>query len=144
VIEVRPVAGPDELRAAMALRHAAFVVEQGVPLADELDGRDDEAEHLVAVDGGTVVGTCRLLHAGGVTKLGRMAVAPAARGRGIAGALLADAERAARAAGSHTVVLDAQTGALGLYERAGYAGEGEVFDDAGIPHLTMRKVLAER
>ena len=140
--EVRRAAGEGDLGAALELRHEVFVVEQSVPLADELDGRDDEAEHLVAVEDGKVVGTCRLLHHDGVTKLGRMAVAPVARGRGIAGALLAEAEDAARRAGSRTMVLDAQTGALGLYERAGYRVEGEEFLDAGIPHLTMRKALA--
>jgi len=142
VTEVRRAAGADDLGAALELRHEVFVVEQNVPLPDELDGRDDEAEHLVAVESGAVVGTCRLLHHDGLTKLGRMAVAPAARGRGVAGALLAEAEAAARRAGSHTMVLDAQTGALGLYERAGYRVEGEEFLDAGIPHLTMRKELA--
>jgi predicted GNAT family N-acyltransferase len=95
----------------------------------------------VAVEDGAVVGTCRLLHHDGITKLGRMAVARPARGRGIAAALLAEAEHAARAAGSATMVLDAQTGALGLYERTGYRAEGEEFLDAGIPHLTMRKAL---
>ena len=140
--EVRRAAGEGDLGAALELRHEVFVVEQSVPLADELDGRDDEAEHLVAVEDGKVVGTCRLLHHDGVTKLGRMAVAPVARGRGIAGALLAEAEDAARRAGSRTMMLDAQTGALGLYERAGYRVEGEEFLDAGIPHLTMRKALA--
>ena len=140
--DVRPVARDVELRDALALRHDVFVVEQDVPLEDELDGRDDEAQHLVAVEAGRVVGTCRLLHHDGVTKLGRMAVARDARGRGVAGALLAESEGAARAAGSSTIVLDAQTGALGLYERAGYVAEGEEFLDAGIPHLTMRKGLA--
>jgi predicted GNAT family N-acyltransferase len=142
VTDVRPAARDAELRDALALRHDVFVIEQRVPLEDELDGRDDEAEHLVAVEDGRVVGTCRLLHHDGVTKLGRMAVAPDARGRGVAGALLAEAERVARAAGSATMVLDAQTGALGLYQRAGYVAEGEEFLDAGIPHLTMRKGLS--
>ena len=140
--EVRRAAGGEDLDAALELRHEVFVVEQRVPPADELDGRDNEAEHLVAVEDGKVVGTCRLLHHDGITKLGRMAVAPAARGRGIAGALLAEAQAAARRAGSRTMVLDAQTGALGLYERAGYRAEGDEFLDAGIPHLRMRKELA--
>ena len=30
-------------------------------LDDELDGRDGDALHLVAIDDGAVVGTCRLL-----------------------------------------------------------------------------------
>ena len=46
--DVRPARGEAEVRAALRLRHDVFVVEQRVPLADELDGRDDEALHRQA------------------------------------------------------------------------------------------------
>jgi predicted GNAT family N-acyltransferase len=39
------------------------------------------------------------------------------------------------------VVLGAQLTAVPFYEQLGYAPEGEVFLDAGIPHRTMKKVL---
>ena len=139
--EVRPAQGADEVRAALALRHDVFVAEQGVPLADELDGRDDDALHLVAVQGGRVVATCRLLRVGDGVKLGRLAVAADARGRGIASRLLAEAEAQALAGGERRIALDAQTGALALYERAGYSARGERFMDAGLEHLRMEKRL---
>jgi predicted GNAT family N-acyltransferase len=139
---VRPARGDAEVRAALRVRHDVFVVEQRVPLSDELDGRDDEALHLVAVDDdGSVVGTCRLLADGDTAKLGRMAVAAAARRRGIASRLLAEAEAQARALGVRRVALAAQTAALGLYERAGYAPRGDMFLDAGIEHVMMEKRL---
>ncbi|MFY9436602.1 MAG: GNAT family N-acetyltransferase, partial [Limnochordia bacterium] len=37
--------------------------------------------------------------------------------------------------------LGAQIQAVGFYEKAGFAAEGELFDDAGIPHRMMRKKL---
>jgi predicted GNAT family N-acyltransferase len=40
------------------------------------------------------------------------------------------------------MVLDAQTAAMGLYERMGYTSRGGVFLDAGIEHMTMEKALA--
>ena len=136
--EVRRAAGPDEVAAALALRAAVFIDEQGVPLEEELDGRDGEALQLVAVDAdGTVVGTCRLLAEGTVMKLGRLAVAPAARRSGIALRLLRLADAEARAAGAEATVLAAQVYALPLYERAGYAARGDVFLDAGIEHVRM-------
>ena len=140
--EVRRVRGEAELDAAMALRHAVFVVEQHVPLAEELDGRDREALHLVAVSDGNVVGTCRLLFADGTAMLGRMAVAPGWRGRGIASRLLAEAEARARSDGADRMALAAQTGALGLYERAGYHVYGDRFLEAGIEHVMMEKPVA--
>ena len=68
-----------ELRAALALRYEVFCTEQGVSEAEEIDGRDGEALHLVAVRGGRVIGTCRVLVEDGVGKLGRMAVERGAR-----------------------------------------------------------------
>jgi predicted GNAT family N-acyltransferase len=140
--EVRPVRDADEVRAALALRHEVFVVEQRVPIEEEVDRHDDTALHLVAIDGARVVATCRLVGDGETVKLGRMAVAAAARRRGLASALLAEAEVQARARGARRIALGAQTGALAVYERAGYAPYGERFLDAGIEHLMMEKRLA--
>ena len=141
-MEIRLARDDAERSAALALRHDVFVVEQRVPLADEVDGRDAEALHLVAVDRDEVVGTCRLLAAGETVKLGRMAVARAARRRGIASRLLQESEARARALGARRIALSAQTDALALYERAGYESYGERFMDAGIEHLMMEKRLA--
>jgi predicted GNAT family N-acyltransferase len=141
VIDVRPARDQAEVDAALNLRHTVFVVEQQVPLAEEQDGRDAQALHLVGVQDGRVVATCRVLHDGDTAKLGRMAVAASARRRGIASRLLAAAEAHARTAGAARIALAAQTGALALYERAGYAARGERFLDAGIEHLMMDKRL---
>jgi predicted GNAT family N-acyltransferase len=140
---VRPARGADEVRAALVLRHEVFVVEQGVPLEEEIDAHDEtDALHLVAVDDDErVVATCRLVAEGETVKLGRMAVAASARGRGIASRLLAEGEARARALGARRIALAAQTGALALYERAGYTPYGERFMDAGIEHLMMEKRL---
>jgi predicted GNAT family N-acyltransferase len=142
VIEVRAVQDAGERHAAFALREAVFVDEQGVPPELEIDEHDDGALHLVALDGARVVGACRLIDDGGGTKFGRLVVAPDARGRGIGNALLAEAERRARALGRDRMTLDAQAAAIGLYERAGYTPRGEPFLDAGIEHITMEKALA--
>src|SRR4051812_50074561 len=100
--EVRPARDADEVRAAFALRHEVFVVEQGVPLEEEIDEHDEtDALHLVAVDdGGRVVATCRLVAEGDTVKLGRVAVAASARRRGVASRLLAEGEARAPARGA--------------------------------------------
>jgi predicted GNAT family N-acyltransferase len=141
VTEVRPARDQAEVDAALALRYEVFCVEQGVSLAEERDGRDGEAVHLVVVDDGEVVGTCRLLAEGSEVKLGRMAVATSHRGRRLAAALLVEAEAQAREMGGRRIVLAAQLTAQGVYERAGYAPYGDVFLDAGIEHVMMAKAL---
>jgi predicted GNAT family N-acyltransferase len=141
-VVAREAADAREREAAMRIRHAVFVVEQEVPVDLELDGRDDEATHLVALRDGEVVATCRLLLHGDVVHLGRLAVDAGARRRGVAGLLVAEAERWARAHGAATLALSAQTYAAGLYAAAGYAATSAPYLEAGIEHVDMELVLA--
>jgi predicted GNAT family N-acyltransferase len=131
-----------ERSAAVELRIRVFCDEQGVSREDEIDGRDDGAVHLVALERGAVVGTCRLLFDGTTCKLGRLVVARDARRRGIGGGLLGLAEREARAAGAERIVLNAQTRARGVYRAAGYTEGGDTFMEAGIEHIRMERPLA--
>lgn len=131
----------DELPAVLSLRFAVFCEEQGVPQEMEHDAEDAIAVHLVLDDAGVVIGTCRLLGAGRRIRLGRMAVARARRGEGLGAVLLAHAHEVAAGAGAREVELHAQVDVRGFYERAGYTAEGEVFEEAGIAHVTMRRPL---
>jgi predicted GNAT family N-acyltransferase len=141
VTDIRPARDRSEVDAALALRYDVFCVEQGVSLDEERDGRDDEALHLVVVDRGEVVGTCRLLAEGSEVKLGRMAVAASHRGRRLAAALLVEADAQARDLRARRIVLAAQLTAQAVYVRAGYAPYGDVFLDADIEHVMMAKAL---
>jgi predicted GNAT family N-acyltransferase len=141
-VEVREARTESELTAALALRERIFCGEQGVSFEADQDGRDPEATHIVAVDDGAVIGTCRLLFRGQVARLGRLAVERDRRGDGIAAEILAEADRIATAAGSESIALHAQTYALRLYERAGYEPYGPTFVEEGIEHVAMEKRLA--
>ena len=139
---VRPASGPDEVAAALRLRERVFSGEQGVRTEADRDGRDGEATHIVALEDGEVVGTCRLVFDGPVARLGRMAVEADLRGQGLGAALLEEAERYAREAGSERIDLHAQTPAIPLYARSGYVQRGKRFIEEGIPHVSMDKSLA--
>ena len=139
---MRAARTPNEVDAAMALRRRVFCDEQGVALEAEQDGRDGEALHLVALAGGHVVGTCRLLIEGSTSRLGRMAVEPDWRGSGVGRVLLAEADRAVAAAGAPQIRLHAQSSARGVYERAGYSVRGRPFMEEGIEHVAMEKRVA--
>jgi predicted GNAT family N-acyltransferase len=142
VTDVRPARDRTEVDAALDLRERVFCGEQGVSRRADRDGRDDEALHLVAVDEGRIVGTCRLVFDHGTARLGRMAVEAALRGQGIGARILEAAEREARAEGAQRMHLHAQTTARTLYERGGYQPVGELFVEEGILHVTMEKPLA--
>jgi ElaA protein len=140
---VRRPRDEQELAAALALRIDVFCGEQGVTFDGDRDGLDDEALHLVAIDDdGALIGTCRLLiEPGGTARFGRLCVRASARGRGVGAALLAAAEREARAADARRIGMHAQTDALSLYRRAGFRPYGEPFDEEGIEHVGMEKNL---
>lgn len=122
-----------------AIRRTVFIDEQGVPEEMEWDEHDAASLHFLAVaDDGTPIGCARLLPDG---HLGRMAVLPAWRGRGIGRALLAAAVEAARMHGHTMLRLSAQTRAADFYARAGFVPAGAEYDEAGIPHVAMQKDL---
>ena len=128
-----------ELAEALALREEVFCGEQGVSPEEEVDGRDGDAIHLVALQSGSgrVVGTLRLLSDGRSAKIGRVAVQRELRGRTIASRMLELAIDAAREQGCERVRLTAQTRATGVYARAGFEVESEPFIEARIEHVLM-------
>lgn len=136
--------GGADLRGAIGVRERVFVVEQGVPVEEEIDGRDEQALHLLALaPGGETVGTLRLLFDGETVKVGRVAVDRDWRGRGIAARMMEIALQRARDRGATRARLASQLEVVGLYERAGFAVESDVFEEANIPHVWMGRDLAE-
>lgn len=134
VAEIDPVVLYEILR----LRVDVFVVEQECPYP-ELDGRDVEPTARLLwftdTDADTrVLATLRVLHDGADRRIGRVATAAAARGRGLA----ADLMRAAVAGcEGRPIRLDAQAHLSGWYARFGFVVDGDEFLEDGIPHLPM-------
>ena len=128
---------------ARTLRMQVFVAEQGIAEALELDGSDDAPGwvHWLAEEDGAPVSTLRTRIDGGVLKIGRVATARSARGRGLSARLLAAALEAGRAEGATRAYLSAQEPVVPFYARHGFAAEGAPYDDAGIPHLDMWRDL---
>lgn len=123
-----------------AVRRSVFIDEQGVPEALEWDADDATATHFLALTlDGQPLGCARLLPGG---QLGRMAVLRDWRGRGVGTALLAAALGVARGRGLRTLDLSAQVHAAPFYAQAGFSRVGEVYEEAGIAHVRMRKTLA--
>ncbi len=136
-------ATPDQLEACYAIRKTVFVEEQNVPLDLEMDDYDAVATHfLLTGDQGQFQGTARLLNKNGLAKIGRVAILKEARGQGLGLVLMESVLEEARRRGFREAILDSQTYAIPFYVRLGFVAEGDEFDDAGIPHYTMRRLLA--
>jgi ElaA protein len=140
------VAGFDDLPAHTAydvwrLRQQVFVVEQDCPYPD-LDGRDleDGTRHVVLLDDDgpdqTVLGTLRVLDDADAARIGRVVVAPTARGRGLAALMM---DEAMGLCGDREVRLDAQTGLADFYRAYGFEVTGPAFDEDGIMHVPMAR-----
>ncbi|WP_420011404.1 GNAT family N-acetyltransferase [Tateyamaria sp.] len=131
-----------DIATCLTLRRTVFIEEQNVSEADEVDGRDAEALHVLATVDGKPLGCARILIVGDVAKIGRVCVLQEARGTGMGAAIIRSCLDVARAqAGVIRAVLGAQTHALAFYEKLGFAAFGPVYDDAGIPHRDMGRVL---
>jgi predicted GNAT family N-acyltransferase len=131
-----------DLPTCLSLRRQVFIDEQGVTEAEEVDGLDPTALHLMARLNGQPVGTARILIKGTTGKIGRVCVLAPARGQGIGAALIRAALADLRQhPGLTEARLGAQTHALGFYAALGFTAIGDVYLDAGIPHRDMTCAL---
>jgi predicted GNAT family N-acyltransferase len=130
---------------ASAIRREVFILEQKVPEELELDGLDDQAWHVLILEKNIPVATGRLLVEldeinliKPVGRIGRMAVLKNHRGKGLGSKLLAALIDKGLELGLNEFYLHAQLTAQPLYAKLGFIGEGEIFEEAGIDHQTMR------
>lgn len=123
---------------ATKIRHTVFVEEQQVPLALELDSIDSRAWHALVYLDGVCVGTGRLFTENDHCHIGRMAVLAPYRRQGLGSALLSTLVQYALSLNMGPIYLNAQVVAIPFYAKFQFIPEGAIFNDAGIPHQTMR------
>ncbi len=146
-MELRRVTTEADWQEARRIRHRVFVEEQACSPDEEWDEWDNAeargrtCHHLLGLVDGTPVVTARWRsveregHA--AAKLERFAVLPAWRGHGLGRAMVEAAIQEAQTEGFTTFVLHAQTYLKALYTSFGFEPVGDVFDEAGIPHIVM-------
>ena len=129
---------PLTLYRILRLRNEVFVVEQDCVYLDT-DGRDTEPEtrQLWIEQDERVIATLRLLRDPDRSwRIGRVATAVDARGRGLAAELMI---RALELTGEAAVVLEAQSYLTGWYRRFGFEVSGADYLEDGIAHTPMRR-----
>lgn len=131
----------DELYELLKLRCAVFVVEQNCPYLDP-DGRDKDAYHIFAkAEDGSIKACLRFFSKDSDTAyMGRVITVD--RGTGMGAKLLKAGIAAVKEKTDRKqIYLEAQSYAVGFYEKAGFAVIGEEFDEDGIPHKPMMCIL---
>jgi YbgC/YbaW family acyl-CoA thioester hydrolase len=128
---------------AQPVRTEVFVQEQGIDAKDEWDAADAGAVHAVITNRfGHPLATARLLEKSqGIAQIGRMAVLRVMRGSGLGRQLMLALVAIAQARGDKEVRLHAQCSAQAFYAGEGFEPVGQPFDEVGIAHIAMRKVL---
>ncbi|MND97362.1 putative acyltransferase [compost metagenome] len=136
--------GKEQLYAILKLRTQVFVVEQNCPYQD-IDGQDLEGDtcHLMGWQDGELVAYLRLLDPetqGGDVVIGRVVVAPAARGQKLGHGLMEQAlKQAEKRWPDLPVYLSAQAHLQEYYGAYGFKVAGEPFLEDNIPHIGMRR-----
>ncbi|MFT5062462.1 MAG: putative GNAT family N-acyltransferase [Sulfitobacter sp.] len=139
---VREALSEADLEAYYAIRVAVFMHEQGVSEAEEFDGLDEGAVHLIGLSGDVPVAVARLRLLAPIGKIERVAVLTEHRGNGHARALMQDALARLDALPQITEAkLSAQTYVIPFYEGLGFTPQGPEYPDAGIPHRDMSRAL---
>jgi ElaA protein len=134
---------PDEVFEMAVLRSEVFFLEQKID-EEEFDAadRDPSTIHLWIADEQGMAAYLRIVHTpdaasdheGIVDGLGRMVVRASARGKGLAQLLMSEA---VNLVGDRPLYLHAQDYVTSLYEKYGFERRGELFQEAGIPHVLM-------
>ncbi len=119
------------------IRREVFITEQGIPESLEWDDFETSSWHVLAYTNGKPVATGRLQPDGKIT---RIAVLKSARKQGLATRILQSLLSLAEQHAISSLYLNAQTTAVGLYEKHGFTRHGEVFDEGGIDHVRMQRL----
>jgi YbgC/YbaW family acyl-CoA thioester hydrolase len=129
---------------ASALRREVFVDELGIAHGLEQDAADDTAVHaLVCNRMGLALATGRLVQEGpALARIARVAVNRTMRATGFGQVVMHALMQVASERGDTRMVLQSQCSAEGFYTRLGFSPIGEVYEEAGIPHVDLARPLA--
>ncbi|PCJ91871.1 MAG: GNAT family N-acetyltransferase [Flavobacteriaceae bacterium] len=143
-IEVKPFNEftTQELYAVLQLRAEVFVVEQDCVYQD-IDGKDNNALHVIGTKDGQVVAYTRIFKAGDYfnqASIGRVVVKKEERQYGYGQEIVKASIKAIKTEfNENNIHLSAQVYLKRFYADLGFIEEGEEYLEDGIPHIGMVK-----
>ncbi len=143
-INIKIVESPEEFTAIQAIRISVFQEEQEVDSVLDFDGKDDISEHLIAYLDKEVVGTARIRYLDAETaKIERLAVLSKFRSQGIGTKIMQKGLEIIASKNILEAVIHSQEYVKNLYKKLDFTETGEIFYEAGIPHIKMSKKLLQ-
>lgn len=133
----------DALYALLQLRAEVFVVEQTCYYQD-LDYKDQLADHVLVYSGDQLAGYARLFAPGvvhpGAASIGRVVTHPGHRGRSLGRRLMQRSIDECRERWPEAPIrISAQVYLLAFYRSLGFEVVGEEYLEDGIPHVAMNR-----
>ncbi|HCW68016.1 MAG TPA: GNAT family N-acetyltransferase [Thalassospira lucentensis] len=139
---------PHQVYSLLKLRQQIFIIEQEC-IFPEIDGLDPLCDHIIALDGGTVLAAVRIvgpgvdpdhLKQGDRPAIGRVVASEALRGKGMGRQLMTHAiDHCDQKFSGKAIYLNAQLYLKKFYEDLGFIQFGEVYEEDGIPHICMER-----
>lgn len=127
---------------ARQVRTAVFINEQHFSHEDEWDELDKISHHLELWDDNCPVACGRLYLRNDGWRIGRIAVMPDGRKKGLGALVVTALENKALSLGGELVTVAAQQTAVGFYQKLCYTQiPGTEFMDGDTPHIIMYKHL---
>jgi predicted GNAT family N-acyltransferase len=133
----------DELlyKQALELRYRLFFEEHGLPKSILCDSAEDRSRHFAITRNSDLNGYGRLTkRSHSEFQISQLVVSPRCQSQGLGTSLLKKLIEIAKKDGAKTVVLEARTTAIGLYEKLGFQQVGKVYNSSstGVPHIKMK------
>lgn len=126
-----------EFLKVVSIRSIVFIHEQSCPYLEEVDGLDNEAQHILGEIDSEPFACGRIRYINDYAKLERIAIRKQWRKKGYGDALVKFMIEEANRQGVFKLKIHAQTQALRFYEKLCFKPYGEQFLEAGIKHVKM-------
>ena len=137
-LDVNIAQDESEMAACMWLRRVVFIKEQNVAEHEDVDGKDSNCTHVLAVSNGIPVGAARFQQLDSFVKIQRVCVLKEQRGHRIGVKIIKFIiGQVSSSEGIAAIRLGAQTHALEFYHKLGFIECSEEYLDAGILHRDM-------
>lgn len=139
---IKKVSSPQELQHCFMIRIHVFVIGQGVPKHQEMDGQDKNSSHYLVFINEKPVGVARVRFIEDFAKIERVAILNEYQGKHLGKELmnyiLNDLKTNKIIAKAK---LSSQIHAIPFYEKLGFVVCSEEYMDANIPHKDMQLIL---
>lgn len=132
----------NELYEIAKARFEVFVMDQKIVDEQDYDNKDKKCYHVFAYDNDKIVAYSRIVPKGlsyDEPSIGRVLVLKEYRRKGIAEEMMKECiAYITEKLDENKITLSAQNYVRGLYEAVGFKSVGEVYEEAGIPHIKMK------